>query len=108
MLVQGNRPVPIAVTCPACQKSFRANAAHAGKQGRWPGCQNLLDIPAAAAKPAAERRPTEPRENLMREILDAFDGTIPRVRTGWTYRIGIVLVTMAMLLLPVCYLAFIG
>src|SRR5262249_35203230 len=107
--VRENRLMPIAVTCPACQKSFRVNAAHAGKKGRCPGCQNLLDIPAAPARPAAESRPAvSPREVLMREILDAFEGNIPRVRVGWTYRVGVLLVTVAMLLLPVCYLAFIG
>lgn len=44
----------------------------------------------------------------MQDILQAFEGSIEPVQTTWIYRVGIVIVTIAMLLLPVLYLLLIA
>ena len=46
-------------------------------------------------------------ESLTHRILDAFDGNIKRVRIPVTYRLGILLVAIAMVLLPLVYLGVI-
>lgn len=46
----------------------------------------------------------EPRD----QILAGFRGDVPSLRTAWTYRLALVAVARAMVLLPVVYIALIG
>ncbi len=100
----------IAVTCTSCRSTFRVNAAHAGKRGRCPHCRTFLDVPAEDAPPLPPPEPGAPVDSnrLMREILDAFQGNIAPVRVTLAYRVGVLLVTAAMLLLPLLYLGLIA
>lgn len=62
-----------------------------------------------AKQKAAKRRATacsDPKQ-LMREILDGFDGEFPRARPTLTYRFSALLVAMFMVLLPMIYVALI-
>jgi Zn-dependent protease with chaperone function len=55
-------------------------------------------VPTSSGPPAAR----------LRDILDAFEGEFPRVKTALGYRLGVLLVTGAMLMLPLVYVALIG
>ena len=49
--------MPIAVSCPSCGASFRVKDELAGRRGKCPKCQGVLEIPrpqaAASSKPAS-------------------------------------------------------
>src|SRR4029077_21002896 len=88
---------------------------HAGKRGKCPKCQALIKVPAMApvanSKPSEERDPAarNPTAQLdMKDVLEAFQGDIAPVRTTLVYRIGIVAVTIAMMILPLLYIAMIA
>lgn len=121
----------IHVTCPHCQASFGARDERAGRQGKCPKCQGVLQVPggpaagvarAAAMEKApaglAERdgaRPTRPAASTpappadpRRAILEAFQGGLEPVRVSLSYRLGIVLVALVMVLLPLLYVVLIG
>jgi predicted Zn finger-like uncharacterized protein len=101
------------ITCPSCQATFQVNSALAGKRGRCARCRAVVQIPAALQKCVVAPDPKAPEKPisstaLMQEILGAFHGQFEPVRATWTYRIGIILVTTAMLMLPVLYLALVA
>ncbi len=112
----------IALTCPTCQAAFKVKPEYAGKRGQCPRCKTALQVPLTGEpRPAApaerSKAPTLPASRecerpeaaaLMRRVLDAFDGDIPPGRTTVGYRVGILFVTAAMLLLPVLYLLLIA
>jgi Zn-dependent protease with chaperone function len=107
----------IRLTCHACQTAFEVKDAFAGKRGPCPRCRTLLEVPAlaAAASLAAAVAPApkvgsaaDSSAALMREILAAFQGEFPPARRAPGYRLGIVLVAAAMVLLPVFYVALVG
>lgn len=52
-------------------------------------------------------RNTHDDQNLTKRILNGFDGNIKRVKVPFTYRLGILLVAIAMVLLPLVYLGVI-
>jgi Zn-dependent protease with chaperone function len=69
----------------------------------------LAKSPRATAEKKTRPRTAERSEAaLLRTILDAFDGEVPRLHTAVAYRVGIVLVTFGMVLLPALYLLLIG
>ncbi|HUT94150.1 MAG TPA: M48 family metalloprotease [Thermoguttaceae bacterium] len=114
----------IAVTCPECNKSFRVKEQYAGKRGTCPHCKGSIQVPQApgpeprpAAESPAEREKTAaPRgarekpdlAQLEQEVLGAFQGEIAPVRVSITYRFGILLVALLMVLLPLAYVGLIG
>ncbi len=121
----------VAVTCPHCNRSFQVKDEYAGKQGKCPSCQKVLQVPRAspAGKPpktepgrqpqaAPTPAPTpapqkeapsaEPDQGLGQEVLGAFRGDITPVRAPITYRFGILLVAVLMVILPLLYIALIG
>jgi Zn-dependent protease with chaperone function len=62
----------------------------------------------AAARPAPARPPQPEPAVLSSQILDGFQGTIEPVRTSLGYRLGILLVSLVMVILPLLYLGLIG
>jgi Zn-dependent protease with chaperone function len=58
------------------------------------------------ARPAATTSSTD--DALAREVLAAFRGSIKPVRSSLTYKLGLLLVAVVMLVLPAVYLALIG
>jgi Zn-dependent protease with chaperone function len=100
----------ISVTCGSCKTAFRVKDEHAGKRGKCPRCQAALEVPSPSPpdekKVAPMRRPAAGAspQLVMRGILQAFQGDIQPVRRTVAYRMGIVILTGAMLLLPALYL----
>ena len=129
----GRRPaMSITVTCPNCSASFRASDDHAGKRGKCPKCQAVIQVPRLAdppAEPAAQVFPkpavaaatpspskTTPADAqapgrpapTQPQILAAFDGAIEPVDLSLTYQLGVLLVLIVMVILPLVYIALIG
>lgn len=110
--------VAIKVNCAKCGGTFSAALQHAGKSGKCPRCQHLVKIPAnegpvtptttAAARPVESHRQRRDPAALMAELRAAFQGPIEPVRTSLSYKLGLVLVSALMLLLPAVYLAIIA
>src|SRR5207244_12386514 len=80
-------------------------------------CQAVLRVPRPSAASADHGgrvgeveapAPADPRQELLRQILGAFQGDLPPLRRTSTYRLGILSVAGAMLLLPVLYVALIA
>jgi Zn-dependent protease with chaperone function len=111
--------VSITTTCPACHSQLKVEDSLAGKRCRCPRCKGAMQVPVAppsvdpapppspspSAGPAA--KPLSSKKRLA-AILDAFEGEFPRVRSTLAYRLGILFVTFAVLLLPLIYLALIA
>lgn len=121
----------IQVSCAQCQKSFNVAEQHAGKSGRCPTCKTVIAIPKAAAieaivvedvlnnavdwelqapaKAAATPSPTTKAPAVSPEqILGAFQGKIEPVHTSLSYKLGVTLVSLVMLVLPLVYLSLIA
>jgi hypothetical protein len=45
--------VPIDIQCPGCQRKLKVADKFAGKKAKCPNCQGVIEIPGAAAEPAA-------------------------------------------------------
>src|SRR6218665_3221949 len=122
----------IKVACTQCQKAFQVAEQHAGKQARCPGCKAPITIPAVVVEAAlvddddlagainlARQTPTLTATNVKvtpagkppvteQQILAAFHGRIEPVQTTITYKLGILLVSAVMLLLPLIYVSLIA
>jgi Zn-dependent protease with chaperone function len=123
----------IAVTCGSCNASFRVKDEYAGKRGKCPRCQVVVEVPQLLAiieeagelldiieetpelLDIVENEPTPlrcpPREGpplLKRDIRNAFHGDIEPVRRTASYGVGIVFVAIAMLVLPALYLLLVS
>src|SRR5262245_6540464 len=102
----------ISVTCGSCKATFRVKDEHAGKRGKCPRCQASVEVVAPAPhekKDAPRRRPAAGAPHLvLQEILQAFRGDVPPVRRTVAYHIGILVLTVAMLVLPALYLALVA
>ncbi len=122
----------ITVACAGCGKSFRVKDSHAGKRGKCPYCQEVIEIPlarglapevnvappqivrdktparAAPAQAGPAPQPAPTTAVLERQILGAFQGETARVRVSLVYRFGILLVAVFMVLLPLVYVGLIG
>lgn len=110
--------MPISVTCTACKAIFRVKDEHAGKRGKCPRCQGVIEIcaPLVAAVPSEiEKSPPKPlpaerggsAHLVMQEILDAFEGDTEPVRRTKAYGLGILVLTVCMVALPCLYLGLI-
>jgi hypothetical protein len=89
-------------SCAHCGNHIEFPVEAAGAEVECPHCGrptelNLLAPPAPeSSKPSAA------------DLVAAFGGPIPRTRVSPFYRIGLVLVTVMMVLLPLVYLALIA
>jgi Zn-dependent protease with chaperone function len=108
--------VTIPLTCDSCQAIFRLNDSFAGKRCRCPKCQAILHVPLSPPASADHHKQgvkvstqtsADPRQELLRQILAAFQAGLPPLRRTPAYRLGILLVAGAMLLLPVLYISLI-
>ena len=57
---------------------------------------------------SSKKRQKSRIEELREPILNAFQGNIPPVKTSFFYKLGLMFVAFAMILLPLLYLALIG
>jgi Zn-dependent protease with chaperone function len=104
----------ISVTCGSCKAAFRVKDEHAGKRGKCPRCQAAVEIPSPLAPDEKKGVPlrqsaagTAPHL-VMREIREAFQGDIQPVPRTALYRAGILILTVAMLVLPALYVALVA
>lgn len=117
----------IQVSCHQCERSFKVADQYAGKSGKCPNCQIVIRIPKAelieprpgdngqllvdlAPPPSptkVEAAPALSGEALTAKVLGAFQGTIEPVTTSLSYRLGVMLVSLLMLILPLIYLSLI-
>jgi hypothetical protein len=66
--------MPITVTCPTCQRTFRVADEYAGRRGLCPGCRAVVEVPDADFEPLApvdeepdyDDRPRRPRREPQR------------------------------------------
>jgi hypothetical protein len=112
--------------------------AFAGKRGKCPNCLAVVDVPPPAESETGYRLAADPAEavapkplktlteqvlkkqrpdrvriersraELLRTIFESFEGEVPRARTTLGYRLGMLLVMFALLLLPAIYLLLIA
>lgn len=102
------------VECDGCGAKFRVQERHLGKRGKCPGCQTTITIgkgvafPAPAGSESTAGSPP-PSDALNEERLrQALTEPIRPVRPKLTYRLGLLVATLAVLLTPIVYLALIG
>lgn len=103
----------IRLTCDSCRSVFHVKEDRAGKRGRCPQCQAFIDVPVLADRepegtPSPRADKPASQAELMQALLQAFAGEFPRPKTTVAYRVGVLLVTAVMLLLPVIYVGLIG
>lgn len=90
--------------CQSCGVHLEYPVEAEGTQIACPQCGDptqLLAAPAADAPPAATAL-------TMESLNAAFGGPVPRTRVSFLYRVGLVIVALAMILLPLVYLALVG
>ena len=88
-------------SCSHCGNHIQFPIEGAGRTIACPHCQQPTELNLTAPPPAADRLSAA-------ELLAAFGGPVPRTRVSFFYRIGLVLVTVTMVLLPLVYLALIA
>src|SRR5437879_2609628 len=102
--------MPLQFRCETCHTPYEVKDELAGKRTRCLKCQAPLQVPIASqgqvSKNAAVEEPVS-QEKLMREILDAFEDEAPATHTRLGYRLGMLFMAMAMLLLPALYVLLI-
>jgi LSD1 subclass zinc finger protein len=106
--------------CPKCQAVVSVpqvagpQAAHALMEPIRPSGLELGENVRQEATPGSDRKADTRQttelsaDELFRVVLDAFEGEIPPLRKTFGYRLGIVLVTLPMLLLPLIYVALVA
>jgi len=121
-------------SCPQCQAEFKFNAGLAGRKAKCPKCTATITLPreviekakaASTTKTATADPPSVPRRRkvksnggvkrsanstaaVARKLDQAFKGDIKPVRKSIMYRVGILLVTLVMVILPLVYVGLIG
>jgi hypothetical protein len=93
-------------SCAACGVHLEFPLEMIGAEISCPQCNERtvlagLDIPIA---PAVEERPGL----AIEQVLGAFKGQVNWQRTSFFYQVGLLLVTLAIMVLPVLYLAFVA
>lgn len=106
----------IEVACAACGWAGRAKDSLAGRRVKCPACAATIRVAPAAAPPAdtppplarTADAPPPPRPFTAEEATALVTGTIEPVRTTFAYRLALAAVALAMVLLPLTYVAMIG
>src|SRR5262245_60997810 len=99
--------------CQACNAVLRVDDPCAGKRGRCPRCRAIVEVPPYDPPASSQETPplgqdavSAPQLSLP-QILAAFRGQVTPVPTTGVYRLGILLVTAALLTLSVVYVAMV-
>jgi Zn-dependent protease with chaperone function len=103
----------IAVTCRSCKTTVQVKDEHAGKRGKCPRCQAVVEVPRPPTPdeksvPPSRHPTTRAAHLIMQEILDAFRGDIQPVKKTAAYGLGILVLAVAMLVLPTLYLLLVS
>src|SRR5579875_2256716 len=103
----------IVVTCSSCKATFRVKESYEGKRGRCPRCQAVIDVSpqrevvehrSFPLRGSAEAKP----QLTIRDILEAFQDDIQPVRRTMAYRVSILFLAVAMLVLPALYVLLVS
>ena len=94
----------IPVRCAECGAEFRAKDEHAGRRGKCPKCQAVIQVPGPSVKPQPAPVTKSPppaqagaaAKSGAQEILGAFQGEIEPARVPAGYKLGILLVSVVM------------
>lgn len=89
-------------SCAHCETHLEFPIEAAGTEVSCPNCGQPTELVLTARPADTADRPT------AAEVVAAFGGPIPRTGVSFFYRAGLVLVTVMMILLPICYLALIA
>ena len=87
--------------CAHCGNHIEFPLEAAGTTVECPHCGELTELSLEAPRPAEGDKPS------AAELVAAFGGPVARTRVSPFYRMGLVLVTVMMILLPLAYLALI-
>jgi hypothetical protein len=88
-------------SCSACGNHIDFPLEAAGQVINCPHCGGATELSLNAPPPASD-------QPSAAELVAAFEGTIARTRVSFFYRVGLVLVSLLMVLLPLVYVAMIG
>jgi len=99
-------------SCPHCGGHIEFPTSAAGMQVTCPHCGQTtpLVLPEHAAAPSSaepSQTPASPAAPTAAEVVAAFTGPVPRTPAAFFYRLGLVLVSLMMVLLPLVYLAMV-
>lgn len=64
--------MPIPVTCSVCGATYTLRDEFAGRRVRCPGCQNLIDVPAAPPEPSPEEEAAASEDRFPEDMPDEF------------------------------------
>lgn len=92
------------VRCNACQARLKANRSLKSKRINCPRCQNEISI---CPDEEPEANPTHQTQDPRQAILSSIQGEVAPIRRTILYRIGIIVITFAILTLPLIYLSII-
>ena len=103
--------MPVTIACEHCGANFRVASKFLGRRGKCPKCEHVFLIESPSDGRVAEpsdsaTKPSSP--STSEQILAAFEGPIPKVRSTLLYRLHILLVAFGMVLLPLIYIGLIG
>ena len=98
----------IDVHCKACGSTYRVTDQWAGKKAKCAKCSSPIAIPAPVGQSAATERGEGNPKISAKEILAAIGQEVPRVPVSFGYRIAMLCVAVAVVLLPLAYFALIG
>jgi Zn-dependent protease with chaperone function len=94
----------VSFQCDSCLTSLKANKSLLGKRIKCPRCQAITSIrPAAEIETPATRQTVDPRQ----AILNSIQGEVTPVRRTLVYRIGIMIITLVVIILPLVYIGLI-
>ena len=120
--------MPISVKCGACGAAFAVRDEIGGKLIRCVGCKEAIRVarsaeitgtaaeqplkqslsPKKAAQAAPLKTSSKDPESLRKKIFASFTSpAIQPVPIAWSYRIGIVLTSLLMIMLPLIYVGMI-
>lgn len=104
----------IAAQCPTCRASYQLQPNLLGRTVKCRKCQQAFRVgPADKSVPPAQGNVAETvgptiSAEFAQQVRTAFSAPIPLTQRSWGYRLSVVLVALAMLTLPLLYLALIG
>ena len=117
----GEVRVGIAVVCEHCKGQFQVKDALAGRRGKCPKCQQVIEVPKANTSTVTQMPPKtaaktttshdqaaapDPRA-MANEVLAAIDRQIEPVAVPFSYQLGVFLAAIVMVILPLVYVGIV-